>query len=159
MERLDAIDDNIVRLLQLNARTSNAKLAQEVGLSASACLRRIRALEHRGVIQGYTAILGRSSPETALTVIVNITLERQTEDIFNRFEAAVRVHPEIQECYLMTGDYDYLLRLEVENSAEFERVHTEILSMLPGVVRIRSSFSIRNVLTTRRRRGARRRGP
>jgi DNA-binding Lrp family transcriptional regulator len=151
MSRLDAIDRNIIRLLRLNARMSNAKLAQEAGLSPSACLRRIRALEHSGAIRGYTAIVGPSSHEAAMAVIINITLERQTEDCLNRFEAAVRNHPEIQECYLMTGDSDYLLRVEVENSAEFERIHTDILSMLPGVARIHSSFSIRNVLATRRR--------
>ncbi|WP_333792785.1 Lrp/AsnC family transcriptional regulator [Hyphomicrobium sp.] len=157
MERLDAIDAEIVRLLRLNARMSNAKLAEKVGLSASACLRRIRALEHRGVLRGYTAIVGHSSGEAAIAVIINITLEQQTEDVFKRFEEAVRSHPEIQECYLMTGDSDYLLRVEVENAAEFERIHTEILSMLPGVARIRSSFSIRNVLAARRRPAPRRR--
>lgn len=148
---LDAIDRNIVRLLRLNARATNAKLAAEVGLSQSACLRRLRALERAGVIQGYTAIVGSGVHDTTMAVIVSITLERQTEDVFTRFEAAIRKHPEIQECYLMTGGADYLLRVEVENSAEFERIHTEVLSMLPGVARIHSSFSIRNVLATRRR--------
>ncbi|WP_072395381.1 Lrp/AsnC family transcriptional regulator [Hyphomicrobium sp. CS1GBMeth3] len=156
MLQLDAIDRTIVRLLRLNARMSNAKLAEEAGLSPSACLRRIRALERSGVIRGYTAIVGASASETTMAVIINITLERQTEDVFNRFEAAVRKHPEIQECYLMTGGSDYLLRVEVENSAEFERIHTEILSMLPGVARIHSSFSIRNVLATRRRSASKR---
>lgn len=152
---LDSVDRNIVRLLRLNARMSNARLAAEVGLSPSACLRRIRALEQDGVIRGYTAIVGGTARETAMAVIINITLERQTEDVFNRFEAAIRNHPEIQECYLMTGDSDYLLRVEVDSSAEFERIHTEVLAMLPGVARIHSSFSIRNVLATRRRPAAR----
>ncbi len=153
MATLDAIDRNIVRLLRLNARISAAKLAEEVGLSPSTCLRRIRLLEHSGVIRGYTAIVDHSSREAVMAVIINITLERQTEDYLNRFETAVRRHPEIQECYLMTGGSDYLLRVEVESAPEFERIHKEILSTLPGVLRIHSSFSIRNVMTARRRPG------
>ncbi|MCK0195381.1 Lrp/AsnC family transcriptional regulator [Ancylobacter sp. 6x-1] len=151
MSALDAIDRNILRLLRINARISNARLAEEVGLSPSACLRRIRLLEHSGVILGYTALLDHSARDAGMAVIVNITLERQTEDYLSRFEAAVRRHPEIQECYLMTGGSDYLLRVEAENAADFERIHTEILSTLPGVLRIHSSFSIRNVLGRRRR--------
>jgi len=91
--------------------------------------------------------------QSAITVIVNITLERQTEDYLKRFEAAVRRYPEIRECYLMTGGSDYLLQVEVDNSGEFERVHTDILSTLPGVVRVHSSFSIRNVLASQPRHG------
>lgn len=149
MSALDAIDRNILRLLRLDARMPTAKIAEEVGLSASTCLRRIRLMEHSGVIRGYTALVDHSARDAAMAVIINITLERQTEDYLTRFEAAVRRHPEIQECYLMTGGADYLLRVEVENAAEFERIHTDILSTLPGVLRIHSSFSIRNVLATR----------
>ncbi|MFB9949272.1 Lrp/AsnC family transcriptional regulator [Rhizobium puerariae] len=149
MPSLDATDRNILRLLRLNARISNAGLAAEVGLSPSACLRRIRLLESAGVIRGYTALIDGGAVENAIAVIINITLERQTEDHLNRFEAAVKKHPEIQECFLMTGGSDYLLKVEVANAGEFERIHKEILSTLPGVLRIHSSFSIRNVLATR----------
>ncbi len=149
MSGLDAIDRNLVRLLRLNARMSNAKLAAEVGLSPSACLRRIHLLENAGIIRGYTALIDSALGESTIAVIINITLERQTEDHLNRFEAAVKKHPEIQECFLMTGGSDYLLRVEVANAGEFERIHKEILSALPGVLRIHSSFSIRNVLATR----------
>jgi DNA-binding Lrp family transcriptional regulator len=148
MSGLDAIDRSIIRLLRLNARISNTKLATEVGLSPSACLRRIKLLEQDGVIQGYTALIGNAQGENGIAVIINITLERQTEDYFKRFEAAVRKHPEIHECYLMTGGSDYLLRVEVESAGDFERIHKDILSNLPGVLRIHSSFSIRNVLAT-----------
>ena len=134
MSALDAIDRNILRLLRLDARMSNAKLAAEVGLSPSACLRRIRLMEEGGVIRGYTALINSSSIETAIAVIINITLERQTEDHLDRFEAAVKKYPEIQECFLMTGGSDYLLRVEVANAGEFERIHKEILSALPGVM-------------------------
>ncbi|MCD2181912.1 Lrp/AsnC family transcriptional regulator [Rhizobium sp. TRM96647] len=149
MKGLDAIDRNIIRLLRLDARITNAKLAQEVGLSPSACLRRIGLLEQSGVIRGYTALISSAEGESPIAVIINITLERQTEEHLNRFENAVRRHPEIQECYLMTGGSDYLLRVEVESAGEFERIHKEILAKLPGVLRIHSSFSIRNILSTR----------
>ncbi|WP_337268391.1 Lrp/AsnC family transcriptional regulator [Oryzifoliimicrobium ureilyticus] len=149
MDSLDAIDRNLLKLLRLNARMSNAALAAEVGLSPSACLRRIRLLEEGGVIRGYTVLLDSRQSEGSIAVIINITLERQTEEYLNRFEAAVRRHPEIKECFLMTGGSDYLLKVEVENAGEFERIHKEILSALPGVLRIHSSFSIRNVLATR----------
>jgi DNA-binding Lrp family transcriptional regulator len=152
MSGLDAIDRQILRLLRLNARMSNTSLATEVGLSPSACLRRIKILEQGGVIRGYTALLGNAGGDSVIAVIINITLERQTEEHLNRFELAVRKHPEIQECYLMTGGSDYLLRVEVENAGDFERIHKEILSKLPGILRIHSSFSIRNVLLTRSKR-------
>ncbi|WP_113448163.1 Lrp/AsnC family transcriptional regulator [Rhizobium cremeum] len=151
MSALDAIDRNILRLLRLDARMRNAALATEVGLSPSACLRRIKLLEKSGVIRGYTAIVDSGHMENSIAVIVNITLERQTEDYLNRFEAAVRKHPEIQECFLMTGGSDYLLKVEVANAGEFERIHKEVLSTMPGVLRIHSSFSIRDVLATRAR--------
>ena len=149
MSSLDATDRNILRFLRLNARMSNVKLASEVGLSPSACLRRIKLLENAGIIRGYTALVDNGGAETAIAVIINITLERQTEDYLNHFEAAVRKYPEIQECLLMTGGSDYMLKVEVANAGEFERIHKEILSALPGVLRIHSSFSIRNVLATR----------
>ena len=149
MSGLDAIDRNIIRLLRLNARISNAKLAEAVGLSPSACLRRVSLLEQSGVIRGYTALVGTGAEE-GIAVIVQITLDRQTEEYLNRFEAAVRKYPEIRECFLMTGGSDYFLRVEVDGAANFERVHKEILSALPGVARIHSSFAIRNVLSSRR---------
>ncbi|MBY5791504.1 winged helix-turn-helix transcriptional regulator [Rhizobium leguminosarum bv. viciae] len=151
MPALDAIDRNILRLLRLDARMSNAKLAAEIGLSPSACLRRIKMMEKSGVIRGYTVLVDTGNADEMIAVIINITLERQTEDYLDRLEAAVRRHPEIRECFLMTGGSDYLLRVEVANAGEFERIHKEILSTLPGVLRIHSSFSIRNVLATRTR--------
>jgi DNA-binding Lrp family transcriptional regulator len=108
-------------------------------------------MERAGVIRGYTALVDAGNSDATIAVIINITLERQTEDRLDRFEAAVRKHPEIRECFLMTGGSDYLLRVEVANAGEFESIHKEILSKLPGVLRIHSSFSIRNVLATRPR--------
>ncbi|MFA1677405.1 Lrp/AsnC family transcriptional regulator [Rhizobium mongolense] len=152
MMALDQVDRSILRLLRVDARMSNAKLAAEVGLSPSASLRRIRLMEQAGIIRGYTALIDTAQSDSTIAVIVNITLERQTEEYLDRFEAAVRKHPEIRECYLMTGGSDYTLRVDVENAGAFERIHKEILSTLPGVLRIHSSFSIRDVLAARRSR-------
>jgi DNA-binding Lrp family transcriptional regulator len=148
MYEIDALDRKIIRQLRLNSRMSNVDLGKEVGLSASACLRRIGLMEKAGIIRGYTAIVDVMGEE-AIAVIIQITLERQTEEYLNRFEAAVRKYPEIRECFLMTGGSDYMLRVDVESAGAFERIHKEILSALPGVLRINSSFSIRNVLSTR----------
>ncbi|KWV40611.1 transcriptional regulator [Rhizobium altiplani] len=148
MYEIDALDRKIIRQLRLNSRISNVDLGKEIGLSASACLRRIGLMEKAGIIRGYTAIVDVVGEE-AIAVIIQITLERQTEEYLNRFEAAVRRYPEIRECFLMTGGSDYMLRVDVESAGAFERIHKEILSALPGVLRINSSFSIRNVLSTR----------
>ncbi|MCJ8157995.1 Lrp/AsnC family transcriptional regulator [Sphingomonas sp. LaA6.9] len=145
---LDSIDRTIIRLLRQNARMPNSKLATEVGLSASACLRRVGLLEKAGVIKGYAAIIGGVEDE-GIVAIVRITLERQTEEYLNRFESAVRRHPEIEECFLMTGDVDYILRARASSAAAYERLHKEILSRLPGVVRINSSIAMRSVMAAR----------
>jgi len=150
---LDSIDRKIVRLLRLNARMPNSELAAEVGLSPSASLRRVKTLETSGVIRGYTAIV--SGPdEEGITAIVQIELERQTEEYLRRFEAAVRLHPEIQQCFLMTGEADYVLQASAPSMAAYEEIHTNILSRLPGVVRIQSSIAIRDVLASSRTRPA-----
>ncbi|MBR2173806.1 Lrp/AsnC family transcriptional regulator [Sphingopyxis sp.] len=143
---MDSIDRNIVRVLRRNARVPNSELAAEVGLSPSACLRRVGNLEVRGVIRGYTAIV--AAPEEAgVIAIVRITLERQTGAFLARFEDAVRQHPEIEECFLMTGDADYVLRASAASAADYEAIHTNILSRLPGVARIHSSIAMRSVLS------------
>jgi DNA-binding Lrp family transcriptional regulator len=146
MHALDDIDRAILRLLRTDARMSNAALAAAVGLSPSACLRRLRLLEHRGVIRGYTVVLEEAPQRDGVVVIVQITLERQTDDHLRRFEAAVRRCPEVRECYLMTGIADYLLRVEARDAADYERIHKEALSRMPGVARIQSSFAIRSVI-------------
>ena len=144
--QLDELDHKLIRLLRLNGRRPNSELAAEVGLSASACLRRIRILEDRGVIRGYTAIVDRPGAHDGMIAIVRLTLEKQTEEYLRRFETAVRDHPEIEECFLMTGDADYVLRVSAPSAAAYEAIHTDILSRLPGVARIHSSFAMRNVL-------------
>lgn len=142
---LDRYDRAILRLLQQDARITNASLAEKVSLSESACLRRVRALEASGLIEGYTAVLNQQKAGLPVNVFVNITLDRQAQPGLEAFESAVRRLPEVMECYLMTGDYDYLLRLVVADLSDFERVHQQ-LTRLPSVARVHSSFAVRIVM-------------
>lgn len=146
MQALDELDRAIIRELRADGRMSNAALAAAVGLSPSACLRRMRLMERRGTIRGYTVLLDAPEPQGAVTVIVQITLERQTEQHLARFEAAVKRCPEVVQCHLMTGIADYLLQVEARDAADYERIHKEQLSRMPGVARIQSSFAIRTVI-------------
>jgi len=146
--RFDEIDNRMLSLLRADGRMSNARLAEAVGLSASACLRRLHQLESSGVIRGYTAIIEEAGPGQSTMAIVQITLDRQTDDLMKRFETAVRKCAEVRECYLMAGLTDYLVRVEASSMADYERIHTEVLSRLPGVARIQSSFTIRNVMAS-----------
>lgn len=150
-ESLDAVDRSIIRLLRLNARRPNSEIAAEVGLSPSACHRRIRLLEDAGVIRGYTIVTAPIEHEgRAVDVLVQVTLDRQTEDYLARFEHAVRQCPEIRECFLMTGGVDYWLRVQTESVAAYEAIHSEILSRMPGVTRINSSIAMRDALRPRK---------
>ena len=150
MFELDEIDRRILRALRSDARMTNSDLAAEVGLSASACLRRTRLLEERRVIRGYTTIVSEDQDE-GLVAFVQITLEKQTDDQMRRFEAAVREHAEVRDCYLMAGTADYMVRVTAPDMAAYELVHKDLQSRLPGVARIQSSLAIRNVLAARRR--------
>ncbi|GGB38371.1 transcriptional regulator [Sphingomonas metalli] len=153
-DSLDATDRAILRQLRLNARQSNAEIAKAVGLSASACHRRIRLMEQGGAIRGYTVLTGPAEEEGGMVdVLVQVTLERQTEDYLARFEHAVRQYPEIRACFLMTGGVDYWLRVQTDSVAAYEALHGEILSRMPGVTRINSSIAMRDALHPRRRRG------
>ncbi|MFT8368380.1 Lrp/AsnC family transcriptional regulator [Acetobacter papayae] len=147
----DPITDAILRHLRHNGRLSNAELAERIGLSPSSCLRRVRRLEEEGIIRGYQAIIARRNAPQLATVIVQITLERQTEECLRRFESRIRECPDVRECYLMTGDADYLLRVEARDMQDYERIHKEELSRMPGVVRIQSNFAIRPVVQQDRR--------
>lgn len=142
---LDRFDRAILQALQLDGRIANSALAERVHLSESACLRRVRALEQAGLIEGYTAILNQQRAGCPVNVFVNITLDRQDEPDLRKFEDAVRRIPEVMECYLMTGDYDYVVRVVVADTADFERVHSKHLTRLPGVARVHSSFALRTV--------------
>ena len=142
---LDRYDRAILRLLQQDARITNTPLAEKVSLSESACLRRVRALEESGLIQGYTALIDQQKAGYPVNVFVSITLDRQSQSGLEAFENAVRKIPEVMECYLMTGEHDYLLRLVVPDLADFERIHNQHLTRLPSVARVQSSFAMRTV--------------
>jgi len=143
--KLDRIDRLILDILQRDARTTNAALAEAASLSESACLRRVRALEASGLISGYGARIDQEKAGLPVNVFVSITLGRQDQADLQAFERAVRAIPEVMECYLMTGDFDYLVRIVVADTADFERVHSQQLTRLPGVARVHSSFALRAV--------------
>lgn len=149
---LDMIDNSIISMLQEDGRISNVQLAEKVGLSPSACLRRVQILEDQGIITGYAAMIDAAALGRSTHIIVAITLERQSEDYLSQFEQAVAECPDVMECYLMAGDADYVLRLQARDAADYERIHKEHLSRLPGVARIQSSFALRQVV---RRHGIR----
>jgi Lrp/AsnC family leucine-responsive transcriptional regulator len=142
---LDRQDRALLTLLQRDGRISNSDLAEAVHLSESACLRRVRALEARGLIEGYTARLNQQLLGYPVNVFVSITLDRQEQANLQLFETEVRRIPEVMECYLMTGDFDYLLRVIVADTADFERIHARQLTRLPGVARVHSSFALRTI--------------
>ncbi|MET0661098.1 MAG: Lrp/AsnC family transcriptional regulator [Steroidobacteraceae bacterium] len=146
---LDRFDRAILQILQADGRISNTELAQRVNLSESACLRRVRALEQSGLIERYAAILNQQKAGLPVNVFVNLTLDRQDEPDLRKFEDAVRKIPEVMECYLMTGDYDYTVRVVVSDTEDFERVHSKYLTRLPGVARVHSSFALRTVQKAR----------
>ena len=143
MNRFDRL---ILEALQRDGRISNKQLARQVHLSESACLRRVRALEEDGMIERYVAMLSQSKAGMPGDVLVHIGLHREEQSELAAFEEAVRDIPEVMECYLMTGEFDYLLRVVVADMADFERIHKDELTRLPGVARVNSSVAIRTVL-------------
>jgi Lrp/AsnC family leucine-responsive transcriptional regulator len=145
---MDKIDRQILRALQRDGRMSNVELAQAVHLSESASLRRVRALEESGHITRYVALLSAQKTGFPTNVFVSITLHRQDQHDLQAFEEAVRKVPEVMECYLMTGVSDYLLRVACRDAADFERLHSQHLTRLPGVARVQSSFALRVVRRT-----------
>jgi DNA-binding Lrp family transcriptional regulator len=143
--KLDRTDRTILAELQRDGRLTNRELAEKVHLSESACLRRVRSLEEAGVIDRYAALVSQSKVGLPGNVFVSITLNRQEQADLAAFEEAVRRVPEVMECYLMTGQQDYLLRVVVTDPADFERLHSQHLTRLPGVARVQSSFALRTV--------------
>ncbi|MCA1298907.1 Lrp/AsnC family transcriptional regulator [Stappia indica] len=142
---LDRIDRRILERLQRDGRIANADLAEVVGLSASACLRRVRALEEAGIIDRYVALLDQSKIGRRMDIFVEISLKSQSNETLSAFEEAVARSTEIMECHLMAGDADYLLRIAAADPVDFERIHRDHLARLPGVSRMRTSFAIRAV--------------
>ena len=142
---LDAIDLRILAALQENARIANTDLSAAVGLSPAPCLRRVRALEERGVIRKHVTLVSPAAVGLPVSVFVSISLERQVEEALKRFERVILARPEVMECYLMTGDADYLLRVVCADLGAYERFVLDHLTKVPGVSSIRSSFALKQV--------------
>ena len=141
----DSVDRAILDLLQEDGRLANVDLADAVNLSPSACLRRVRRLEEEGFINQYVALINPSRVGMGTNVFVEITLSSQAEDALDAFEIAVTKRPEIMSCHLMAGDFDYLLRVVIDDVADYEALHRTHLAQLPGVARLVSSFALRPV--------------
>ena len=142
---LDTIDWRILALLQEDARISNVDLAKAVGLSPSPCLSRVRTLEEAGFIRRYVSLLDPQRVGLMVSVFIQVALEKQVESALEVFERAIRDRPEVMECYLMTGESDYLLRVVVPDLQALERFILNFLSRVPGVGNIRSSFALKQV--------------
>jgi Lrp/AsnC family leucine-responsive transcriptional regulator len=143
--KLDQIDYRILQELQNDGSLSNVELAKRVHLSASPCLNRVRALEKTGVIQGYVAIANPAALGLGLNVFINISLKTQSKESLAHFEQRISEHDEVMECYLMTGDSDYLIRVAVANIAALEKFILEQLTPIPGIEKIRSGFALKQV--------------
>jgi DNA-binding Lrp family transcriptional regulator len=138
---LDRTDLQILRELQLNARLTNQKLAQRVNLSPSPCLRRVRRLERAGLIRGYTAIVDPQRYGLPITVFIRIALERHDTQTVSEFERRIREIDEIMDCFLMTGQRDYLLRVVASSLEGYERFVRETIHTIPGIASIDTSFA------------------
>ena len=145
---LDATDRRILAALQVRGRLSNADLSEKVNLSPSACHRRVQRLEAEGFIRGYVALLDPRRLGMSTTVIVEIKLQSQSDEVLDAFEKAVRRIPDVLECHLMAGTADYILKIVAEDTEDFACIHRQHLSRLPGVSQMQSSLALRTVLQT-----------
>jgi len=143
--KLDQIDRKILKHLQENARITNAELADRVGLSPTPCLRRLRRLEADGVIVGYRTEINRAALGVNVTAIILVKLDREDDASLRDFEAAIKTRPEVMECYLVTGKFDYFLRVVVPTLAAYETFLSETILRMPKVATVESSFTLREV--------------
>ncbi|MBJ2347757.1 MULTISPECIES: Lrp/AsnC family transcriptional regulator [Pseudomonas] len=143
--KLDGYDRKILTALQRDGRLSNVQLAEEIGLSPSPCLRRVRMLEEAGVIRGYQAILDRDEVGLGMTIFVGIKVERHTDERAEAFRQAVTALPEVISAFLVSGESDFLLQVVVPDLRAYDRFVTGKLLKLPGVSDIRSNFAINTV--------------
>ncbi len=142
---LDTIDLRILAELQQDGALTNVELARRVHLSPSPCLARVKALEAAGVIERYVALASATSLGLGLNVFINISLKEQSKAALAEFERRIAEHDEVMECYLMTGDSDYLIRVAVADMAALEKFILEQLTPIPGIEKIRSSFALKQV--------------
>lgn len=140
---LDEIDRKILRTLSRDGRISNQKLAETVNLSPTPCWHRVKALEEAGHIQGYVAVLDQRTLGLPDTVIIEVTVDRHDDEIFQAFSDALAELPEVMEAYLLSGEYDYLIKVAVSGTEGYERFLRQKLYKLPGVKHTRSTFTLR----------------
>ncbi|MEM7489324.1 MAG: Lrp/AsnC family transcriptional regulator [Pseudomonadota bacterium] len=145
---IDATDARLLTLIQRDARLTAAQLSERLNLSPSACHRRLQRLERNGTITGTVAVLDPRAVGRPTTVFVEISLSTQADDVLDAFEAAVARIPDVLECHLMTGAYDYLLKVVARDSDDFARIHRGHLARLPGVAKLQSSFALKTVFRT-----------
>jgi len=145
---LDSTDRKILRILQDNAAISNVELARKVGLSPSPCLRRVQRLDELGIIRRRVTLLEPGALGLGVSVFVQVSLEKQADRALRTFEKVILARPEVMECYLMTGDADYLLRVVVPDIPSFERFVLDHLTHISSVARVRSSFALKQVKYT-----------
>ncbi|MCO4891465.1 Lrp/AsnC family transcriptional regulator [Cupriavidus sp. WGtm5] len=143
--KLDDTDRRILRELRRDGRLSNARLAEQVGLSATPCWNRVRALEESGVIESYAALLNQKALGLPDTVLIEVTLERHDDDMLYRFGKALAELPEVMEAYLLTGEYDYLIKVAVAGTQGYEEFLRHKLYKLPGLRHSRSTFVLRTL--------------
>ena len=143
---MDQIDLRILKTLRQDSSLTSQALGDRVGLSASAAHRRVKILEEQGHIQGYRARLSPEARGFPSTVFVAVTLKDQTEATLQRFETALARCAEVTEAHLMSGEWDYLVKIHVRSDDSFERLHRDVLARLPGLQRVVSHFSIRTVV-------------
>jgi Lrp/AsnC family transcriptional regulator, leucine-responsive regulatory protein len=148
---MDELDLAILSYLERHGRATNFEVGEEVGLSASAASRRIQALEASGAIRGYSALIDDRLLGKRRTVYIRVTLERQSADVLGAFEKAIRRIKGIASCHLMAGQYDYMLVARVAGIDDYGRLHQNELSRLPGVTRLETSFTLRDVLEEARK--------
>jgi len=141
--KLDEIDRRILRELRRDGRLSNIKLAERIGLSATPCWNRVKALEESGVIEGYAVLLNQKALGLPDTVLIEVTLDRHDDDMLERFGEALAQLPEVVEAYLLTGEYDYLIKVAVAGTEGYEEFLRHKLYKLPGLRHSRSTFVLR----------------
>ena len=149
-KHLDKIDRNILDTLQKNGKISNVELARTVGLSPSPCLERVKRLEEQGYILGYHAMLNPDRLGAAMLVFVEITLEKTSPDVFAEFSAAVQQQHDIQECHLVSGDFDFLIKTRVADMSSYRKLLGDTLLRLPGVNASRTYVVMEEVKSTQR---------
>lgn len=142
---MDQIDRKILRVLQANARASLQEVGQAVGLSTSPCWERIRKMEQAGVIEGYTVRLSPQALGLADTVLVQVTLDSHSDNTLEKFGETLAAIPEVVEAYLVSGEYDYLLRIAVKDTRDYERLLRERLYKIKGIRHSKSSFVLRTL--------------